>query len=182
MRANDETGAEGRERSIVESLRRIIRAVDLHSRRLTDGHGLTAPQLAAMQELHRSGSLSPGDLARRIHLSPATVTGILSRLEARGMITRAPSSLDRRRVAAGLTKLGTETLEEAPSLLQDRFRRALAGLQEWEQHQLLASLQRIASMMNADELDASPHLVTGDMAAPDAENTPATAPNPTDAT
>jgi hypothetical protein len=45
--------------------------------------------------------------------------------------------------------------------LQDRFRRELAKLEQWEQTQLLASLQRIASMMDAEEIEAAPVLTPG---------------------
>jgi DNA-binding MarR family transcriptional regulator len=157
------SAADDRERAVVQALRRIIRAVDIHSRRLGDEHGLTAPQLAAMQEIHRVGRTSAGEVARRIHLSPGTVTGILARLEQRGLVCREPSTDDRRRVELRLTSGGVALLDRAPSLLQDRFRRALARLSDWEQHMLLASLQRIASMMDADDLDAAPHLVVGDL-------------------
>lgn len=157
-----ETGnapAAGRQQSIVEALRRIIRAVELHSRKLEDEHGLTGPQLAALQAI-ASGSSSPSEVAQAIHLSAGTVSGILARLERRGLVERGPSARDRRRVELRLSELGTRVLERAPSLLQDRFRDELARLEEWEQHLLLASLQRIASMMDAGGLDAAPHLST----------------------
>ncbi|HBL47553.1 MAG TPA: hypothetical protein DDZ90_29625, partial [Planctomycetaceae bacterium] len=50
-----------------------------------------------------------------------------------------------------------------PSLLQDRFRRELLMLQQWEQTQMLSTLQRIASMMDAENIDASPVLSAGDV-------------------
>jgi len=147
-----------RERTIVAALRRIMRAVDLHSRRLVEEHGLTGPQLATLAEL-QPGPLSPAEIAARVHLSRATVTGILERLRKRGLVTRTPSDVDRRRVSIALTELGDRVLARAPSLLQERFRHALARLQDWEQHQILATLERIASMMDATGLDAAPHLV-----------------------
>ena len=160
---DDRAGAPLREQSIVAALRRIIRAVDIHSRKLGQEHGLTAPQLAAMQEIERNGCASAGEIARRIHLSPGTVTGIISRLEQRGFVRRAASKVDRRRVEIRLSPAGVNALDRAPSLLQDRFRRSLGQLQDWEQQMLLAALQRIASLMDASELDASPHLTIGEV-------------------
>lgn len=153
-----------RELAIIEALRRILRAVDLHSRKLFQEHGLTAPQLAALREIHRVGPLSAGEVARRIHLSPGTVTGILTRLEERGLVCRARSAADQRRTEIRLTASGIGVLQKSPSLLQDRFRQSLAELEDWEQHLLLAALQRIASMMDARDLDASPHLTIGHVA------------------
>ena len=155
-----------REREVVQALRRIIRAVDLHSRRLEEASGLTAPQLAALQEAQREGPTSPGELARRIHLSAGTVSGILQRLERRGLVRRVPDPGDRRRRWIEVTHEGREVLLGAPALLQDRLRQALGGLEDWEQTQLLSGLQRIASMMDASELSASPHLTLTDPAPP----------------
>lgn len=153
-----------RERAIVESLRRIIRAVDLHSRHLKATHGLTAPQLATLQALHELGRTPIGALARAVHLSAGTMTGIVRKLEQRDLLARTPSRTDRRSTELSLTPAGEALLAAAPSLLQDRFRDQLANLEDWEQQMLLASLQRIAGMMNASELDASPHLVVGEVA------------------
>jgi hypothetical protein len=60
-----------------------------------------------------------------------------------------------------VTPAGHKILEKTPSLLQDRFRSELAKLEEWEQTLTLATLQRIATMMEAEELEAAPVLVTG---------------------
>jgi predicted ATP-grasp superfamily ATP-dependent carboligase len=56
-------------------------------------------------------------------------------------------------------------LEEAPSLLQERFREKLGRLEDWERHWLLAALERIASMMDAESIDAAPILETGQISA-----------------
>ena len=136
-----------------------MRAVDLHSRRLVEECGLTGPQLATLQEAAKTGPLPASGLARAVHLSGATMTGILTRLEKRGLVARTRGEADRRTVIVSVTKAGHEVLERTPSLLQDRFRLELSGLEEWEQMLMLANLQRIASMMDAEDLDAAPHLV-----------------------
>lgn len=148
------------EDQIVAAIRQIIRAVDLQSRRLVDGHGLTGPQLAVLQEAGRLGPTPPSTLARAVHLSQATVTGILQRLERRQLVSRQRSAQDRRSVLIELTDQGRAVLKSSPSLLQDRFRQSLQRLEEWERLQMLATLQRIATLMDADQLDASPHLTS----------------------
>lgn len=148
------------EDDIVAALRRIIRAIDLQSRRLFDRHRLTGPQLATLREAARLPGCSTGSLARAVHLSQPTVTGILNRLERQGLVRRERSVGDRRSVQIHVSQAGAELLGGAPSLLQDRFRSELARLETWERHSLLAALQRIASMMDAQELDAAPMLDT----------------------
>ena len=144
---------------IVAAVRRLMRAIDLQSRRLVDDFGLTGPQLATLQEVARTGPLPASRLARAVHLSNATITGIVSRLEKRGLVTRRRGETDRRTVLVAITDSGRDVLSRAPSLLQDRFRRELSSLATWEQLMMLANLQRIASMMDAEQLDAAPHLV-----------------------
>ena len=151
----------GLEDQVIVALRRITRAIDLHSRELMQHVGLTAPQLAALQEIGRLQPITVGALAKSIHLSQATLTGVCTRLENRNLVYRARSVSDRRNVVLELTEAGQAILEDAPSLLQDHFRHELLGLQQWEQNQMLASLQRIAAMMDAEEIDAAPMLATG---------------------
>ena len=76
------------EDQIVASIRRIIRAIDLQSRRLLDKHRLTGPQLATLREADKLGEISVSTLARAVHLSQPTVSGILNRLERRGLVVR----------------------------------------------------------------------------------------------
>ncbi|MDX1650355.1 MAG: MarR family transcriptional regulator [Myxococcota bacterium] len=146
---------------IVASIRRIVRAIDLHSRRLVEQHGLTAPQLATLDAARRLDAPTVGSLARAVHLSQPTISGIVDRLERQGLVRRERLAADRRAVAVRVTAEGEKALALAPSLLQDTFRRNLSRLAEWEQHGLLAALQRIAAMMDAEALDASPYLETG---------------------
>ena len=91
---------------ILRALRRILRAVDRHGRRLAQRHRLTGPQLICLREIQRSGPLNPGQLARSVSLSPATVTGILDRLEGRALVTRRRRHRDKRQVLVQLTEAG----------------------------------------------------------------------------
>lgn len=149
------------EDEIVAALRRIIRAVDLHSRYLAHEVGLTWPQLATLRAAERLGDCSIGALARAVHLGQPTLTGIVQRLERAGYVTRSPHAQDGRSVNVTITPAGRSLLKDAPSLLQDRFHTELARLKDWERFQTLASLQRIAEMMDIEALDASPILVAG---------------------
>lgn len=151
------------EDQIVAAIRQIIRAVDIHSKKLVSGHGLTGPQLAVLQEVSRLGPVTPSVLARSVHLSQPTLSGILKRLESRGLVCRQKSEQDRRSVTFAISEEGQKTLAASPSLLQDDFREALSRLEEWERLQILATLQRVASLMDAGHLDAVPHLTPGEI-------------------
>jgi DNA-binding MarR family transcriptional regulator len=149
---------------VIIAIRRVIRAVDLHSRTLLGTHGLTGPQALVLKAL-RAGSLSAGALAARVNLSQGTVTDILNRLEQRGLVRRVRDTADRRRVQVEATVDALTLLDRSPPLLQERFVQRFRSLQDWEQTQLLSSLQRIAAMMDADDIDAAPVLSSGSVRA-----------------
>ena len=105
------------EEQVIAALRRITRAIDLHSRLLLQKYGLTAPQLAALYTIQRKQPIAVGALAKEIHLSQGTVTGILDRLEKRGLVVRTRGNQDRRSVLVELTEAGDKLVLEAPSLI-----------------------------------------------------------------
>lgn len=147
--------------AVLTALRRVIRATDLHSRHLIKTTGLTTPQILLLQTLRAHGEITIGELANAMSLSQATVTTILDRLEKRGLSYRERSQEDKRKVYACLTAQGRETLKTAPVPLQDQFARRFGALQEWEQTMIIASLQRVAQMMDAQDMDAAPILDVG---------------------
>lgn len=147
--ASDDTSHEDR---ILDSLRRISRAVDLYSRYLALRHSLTGPQLVCVRHLLRHGAMPPGTLARRISLSPATVTGIIDRLERRGLVTRARSTDDKRKVEIALTAAGRELGAQMPPPLHEVFSRRLNALPLEEREQIDHVLARIVEMMETPEL------------------------------
>jgi DNA-binding MarR family transcriptional regulator len=148
------------EEDILRSLRRITRAIDLHSRQLASTYGLTGPQLVALRTVSRRGPLSPSALAKRISLSNATVTGIVDRLAARQLVTRERSSQDRRLVTVAITDAGRSLIAAAPSPLQDTFVERLAALSPEEQTIIRVTLGKIVRMMDGEELAAAPILST----------------------
>ncbi len=145
---------------VLRSLRRIIRATYLHSKKLQSTVGLTAPQLVILRELVGGRELSGSQLASSVSLSPPTVAGILSRLESRGLIHRHRSERDKRQLLVRLTAEGEELLARAPPPLQEQFSDNMAKLADWEQSQILATLQRIVALMEVESVDASPFLTT----------------------
>ncbi|MCG7984452.1 MAG: MarR family transcriptional regulator [Candidatus Thiodiazotropha lotti] len=146
---------------ILIALRRVIRAIDQHSRNLVQSHGLTGPQALLLTEIVRSEKITGSELAKRVSLSQATVTDVVKRLESRELLERSRDTGDKRKVILMATKQGEVLVKQSVPLLQERFQQRLSELKDWEQNQLLSSLQRIAEMMNAEDLDASPMLTSG---------------------
>jgi DNA-binding MarR family transcriptional regulator len=146
---------------VLRSLRRVIRATDLHSKHLAKTSGLTAPQILLLQAIRKLEGAAIVQLANEVSLSQATVTTILDRLEKKGYTERVRSTVDKRKVHVHLTEHGIEKLRDAPTPLQEHFSRQFNDLQEWEQTMIIAALQRVAYMMDAEHIDASPVLDVG---------------------
>ena len=62
----------------------------------------------------------------------------------------------------GLTDKGRSVVKDVPDALQQRFVGSFERMQDWEQAQLLSSLERVAAMLDAEDIDASPVLAAGD--------------------
>ncbi|MDH5737726.1 MAG: MarR family transcriptional regulator [Gammaproteobacteria bacterium] len=149
--------------AILVALRRITRAIDLHSKTLAKLTGLTTSQLVVMNAIRKIGEPSPSAIAKEVVLSQATVTSILDRLIAKNLVSKEKSQTDRRVVHVHLTDEGVAKLIDAPELLQSEFLRTYRELPSWQQHMLVAALQQIAAMMNAEDIDASPVLDVGEL-------------------
>ncbi|APD86141.1 MarR family transcriptional regulator CosR [Alteromonas gracilis] len=150
-----------KEEELLVALRRVIRAVDLRSKQLSKHVGLTGPQLLVMQNIEERPGIMVREIAENINLSPATITNILDRLESRDLATRIRSTQDKRKVGVYLTERGKVAVVDAPRPLQEHFVERFSQLKEWEQSQMVATVQRIASMMDAEDIDASPFLELG---------------------
>lgn len=146
------------------ALRRILRATELYSRDLAQSAGLTPAQLRVLQIAKtKDGSVTPKELATQMGVSQATVTALVDKIVSRGLAVRVRSETDRRQTNVTLTQTGTDAVAQAPDALQQRYVKAFMKLQDWEQAQLLASLERVAAMLNADDIDAAPVLTTGEL-------------------
>ena len=148
---------------LLVAIRRVIRAIDLRSKKLSKDVGITGPQLLVLQELGADPGITAKQVSDIVNLSQATVTSILDRLETKSMVERVRSESDRRRIALYLTAQGKETLKNAPRSMEDSFIEKFNTLEDWEQSLLLSSVQRVANMMDANELDAAPILNIGDI-------------------
>lgn len=150
-----------KDEELLVALRKIIRAIDMRSRQLSKEVGLTGPQLLILQKVGKHNGVMVREIADDINLSSATVTNILDRMEARQLVERIRSTQDKRKVGVFLTESGAKALETAPLPFQEHFTNRFNGMEQWEQSQMVATLQRIALMMDAHDMDASPVLEVG---------------------
>ncbi|AWZ19717.1 Transcriptional regulator, MarR family protein [Roseovarius sp. EC-HK134] len=144
------------------ALRRILRATEIYGRKLASAAGLTAVQFRVLQIVAERGNCTATHIAQQMRVSQATITALVDKLVKHGVVTREKSQTDRRQTNIVITDAGHETIRRAPDALQQRYVRKFEALADWEQAQLVASLERVATLLDAEDIDAAPVLDTSD--------------------
>ena len=142
----------------INNLRRIFQAVNQHSRSAERETELTGPQLWALQILAVSAPMRLSELAGRMYLRPATVVGIVDRLEAKGLASRTRSTEDRRAVALALTEKGEQMVAKAPQVAQVMLLRGLNALPEEQLAAVVEGIKLLVRILEAEELTPQPLL------------------------
>ncbi|MEQ9609660.1 MAG: MarR family transcriptional regulator [Kiloniellaceae bacterium] len=150
-----------RSQQALSAMRQILRATENYARKLARDTGLTASQLLLLQVLAEHGETTAGQIAAHMGITQATTTSLLHKLEARGLVHRQRGDSDRRQVWLSLTEEGREKLAAAPDGLQEKFRDRFENLASWEQAMLIAGLERVAALLDAETIDAAPVLDVG---------------------
>jgi len=154
------------------ALRRILRATELYGRTLARIAGLTPVQIRVLQIVQMHGSTTPKQISLQMGVSQATISTLLDRLAAKAMIERQRSDIDRRKTNIVLTETGRKAVEGAPDPLQQKYVKEFEALADWEQAMIVAALERVAAMLNASAIDASPLLDMGEIHRPPAPEAP----------
>ncbi len=145
----------------LRALRRVLRATDIGSRQLASATGLTPSQWLVLREVDARGEATPGAIAQALQFSQATITTIVDRLEALGYARRQRSERDKRQFILSALPAGKAAIADAPDLLQMSFTKRFAELPQWEQAMMLAAVERLAMLMDAQDIDAAPLLDSG---------------------
>ncbi len=145
------------------ALRRIVRATELFGREIRQTTGVTPSQFRVLQIIAERGFVTAKSISTRMQVSQGTVTSLVDKLVRDGLVVRQKSTADRRQIDILLTEPGRTVLADAPDPLQQRFVRKFAAMEDWEQAMLVAGLERVAAMLDAEDMDASPVLDTGEI-------------------
>ena len=111
-------------------------------------HGVTLPQWRALAEISHNEGISQVALAGCIDTDPMTLSGILDRLEKRGLIERYTDPNDSRAKLARLAPAGHELVNTARNVGRELYTNAVDGLSEAERENLAAGLRLIRDNLN----------------------------------
>lgn len=145
----------------LRAIRSLIQTAEHAGKLLAVATGLTPSQLVVLQEVARQTETAAGAIATAVRFSQATVTNLVDRLEQEGLVVRRRGEQDRRQVLVSITPKGKSTVLAAPDLLQDKFQARYEALPDWEQAMIVAMLERLSDLLNADTSDAAPLLDAG---------------------
>ena len=147
---------------ILIKIRRIVRSINLESKKIQKLYGVSIPQILCLGYLQQSKNYQApqGEIARFLNLNQSTVNGIIKRLEGKGLIARLPKSGDRRLVRISLTSDGDTLLKKIPPLLHDRLSAKLKRLEEEELRKIEESLLLLTNILDIQDIDASPLITT----------------------
>jgi MarR family transcriptional regulator, organic hydroperoxide resistance regulator len=137
---------------IMQSLRRIFKAIQDYSRQVSKAYGITGPQLWVIKTISLNRGLLLRDLAERMYLHPSTITGLIDALEAKGYVTRVRGTADRRVVKVQLTPKGRRLAKMAPEPAQGKMINGLTHLKNQEVALIHRSVKKLVTMMEAQNL------------------------------
>jgi len=118
----------------------------------TERRGLTHARAAVLMALHRDGSLTGVDLAKRFDVTPRNVTALVDALEAQGLVTREPHPLDRRALLVAPTRAGRAMAAGMQRGYERMTETMLAGFTDPELEDLERVVARLAEALDGYQL------------------------------
>lgn len=149
---------------ILIKIRKIVRSINLESKKIQKEYGVSIPQILCLNYLNQSENYqaTQGEIRKFLHLNSSTISGIINRLEIKGLVARLPKLGDKRTVTISLTSKGNKLLEQIPSLLHEQLSDKLKLLDPNELKNLENSLELLIGLLDIHALEASPMITIED--------------------
>ena len=132
-----------KELSLAQLVSRVCRLSGERLRIIIEGIGLHKGQAFILLQVCKKPGMAQNEIAHRLHISPATVTNSLKRLERDGWITRQRDPQDQRVVQVYLTAKAEalhEKIRESFAMLDAELREVLTDKEAQELSRLLISV------------------------------------------
>ena len=131
-----------------ESMSRLL--LDQYQQHLAE-LDLTLPQAQVLRILWRSGPVPTGQLAQELRTSAPAITQLTDRLVRKGLLERRAAEADRRTVLVALSAKGRRQVSQFRARRGRIFSGALAELDESEQAQIVAALEKVVAALRRYE-------------------------------
>lgn len=149
---------------VLINIRKIIRSINLESKRIEKEHGISIPQYLCLNFLSskKDYRATAKEIGTHLNLNPSTVSGIISRLERKGYLAKLPNTSDKRSTYIYLTAIGDKIVKSIPDLLHEKLTNKLKSLSDKDLNELQSSLALLISFMEVEDVDASPVITPGE--------------------
>ncbi len=137
---------------IMQSLRRIFKAIQDYFQEISKKYGITGPQLWALKTVAANGSLSLGELSKKMYLHPSTISGVVDRLEKKGFVVRDRGKEDRRVVKVQLTPRGKRIVARAPNPIQGKMIYGLNRMRKKELTSIYEAVKELVEIVEAQDV------------------------------
>tara|TARA_B100000809_G_C14875051_1_gene436999 strand:- start:194 stop:676 length:483 start_codon:yes stop_codon:yes gene_type:complete len=151
---------------ILVKLRKIIRSINLESKKIEKELGISIPQLLVLKYLSDQSDYRAfaKDIKGYINLNASTVSGILFRLESKGLVAKYQKPNDKRAIYIILTAKGADLLHKSPSTLQEKLSKRLKKLTRAQIEELDRNIELLTLIMDVEDMDAAPLLTIDEIA------------------
>ncbi|MFH1489371.1 MAG: MarR family transcriptional regulator [Pseudomonadota bacterium] len=140
-------------REIIYAIRRLMQASEHYTKELNKKFNVSAAQVNCLLALYENGPLPPSQIAKNMLVNSSTVTGIIDRLEVKGLVERQRISRDRRVITIELTEEGKKLAENAPPPIQKKIITGLKKLSPQEIEQIVHALNVLTGMLDVQDLE-----------------------------
>ena len=149
---------------ILLKIRKIVRSINLESKKVQKEYGVSIPQILCLEYLNRVDNYqaTQKELRDYLSLNSSTISGIINRLEKKGYIARLPKRADKRRTHIVMTSKGSELLNQTPLLLHEKLTKKLENVPNDHTSDINEALDLIIDYLGIDDVDASPVITVDD--------------------
>ena len=140
-------------KQIIFSIRKLIQASELYTKELNKKYQVSAAQLNCILTLCEYGPLPPSKIANHMMVKSSTVTGVVDRLEKKGLVERMRNSPDRRVITIQLTEAGKKLAQNAPPPIQQKIIDGLKQTENAKKEQIVRSLNILTDMLDVRDLE-----------------------------
>ena len=142
-------------REIIYSIRRLMQAGEFYSKELNKIYNISSAQLNCLLALYENGPLPLSQISKYILVNSSTVTGIVDRLEQKGLVQRKRVSSDRRVITVELLQTGRLLAQNAPPPIQQKLMDGLNKLTQEQIAEMAKVLQKLTDMLDVQDLEVT---------------------------
>lgn len=134
----------------------VAHGLERTSKRMAGAIGVTGPQRLVLRVVGLFPGVSAGHLAAILRVHPSTLTGVLQRLSADGLLTRTNDPRDRRRAVLRLTASGSRANMRRAATVESAIDATLRSVSRADQRATRRLLERLAHQLSPEETAARP--------------------------